>query len=157
MESAQNPFPLDPDRSEIWEMLVRRDIAAFVASDWSRVADDFDGARFLGIDAGKSTNPDDWVAAFPTLEDYRDEWLRQAQESAATGFAEPLEPAIHRATQLTEIDISGDFALARKKFDGCIAKADGTFDVLNWQTHYHCRKAGGRWRIVGFIGYLKYR
>ena len=31
-----NPFPAsDPDRHAIWEMLVERDIQAFVAADWN--------------------------------------------------------------------------------------------------------------------------
>ena len=72
MNTAPNPFANDKDRHEIWEMLVRRDIAAFVASDWSMVADDFIAPGFLGIHAHKSANPDEWTAAFPTLDVYRD-------------------------------------------------------------------------------------
>ena len=125
MIAAENPFAGDADRAEIWEMLVRRDIAAFVGQDWAMVAGDFDESRFLGIHAHNSANPDDWNAAFPTLAGYRDEWLRQAAETAATEFAEPL--------------------------------ADGSDDVLNWQTLYFCRKAGERWKITSFVGYMKYR
>ncbi|MEJ6783333.1 hypothetical protein [Aminobacter sp. Piv2-1] len=157
MIAAENPFAGDADRAQIWEMLVRRDIAAFVAQDWSMVAGDFDESRFLGIHAHNSANPDDWNAAFPALSVYRDEWLRQAAETAATEFAEPLADGIHRATRLTEIDITGDVAIARKKFDGTIRRADGSDDVLNWQTLYFCRKVGDRWKITGFVGYMKYR
>jgi hypothetical protein len=157
MSHAENPFGNDADRHAIWNMLVERDIAAFVAADWSMVADDFDEHRFLGIHAHNATNPDEWNAAFPTLADYKAEWLRQAAETAAVKFAEPLAEGIHRATNLSEIDITGDVALARKKFAGKIAKADGSFDVLNWQTLYFCRKVGGRWKITGFVGYMKYR
>ncbi|WP_269931245.1 hypothetical protein [Aminobacter sp. HY435] len=157
MTPRQNPFSNDADRAQIWEMLVERDIAAFVGQDWSMVAGDFDEQRFLGIHAHSSSNPDDWNAAFPTLSVYRDEWLRQAAETAATEFAEPLADGIHRATRLTEIDITGDVALARKKFDGTIRRANGSDDVLNWQTLYFCRKAGDRWKITGFVGYMKYR
>ena len=40
--TSQSPFPAnDADRNQIWEMLVPRDIAAFVAADWSMVKDDF--------------------------------------------------------------------------------------------------------------------
>ncbi len=156
MSHAGNPFGNDADRHAMWEMLVERDIAAFVGADWSMVANDFDQERFLGIHAHKSPNPDEWTAAFPTLADYRTEWLRQAAETATTQFAEPLADGIHRATKLTEIDITGDVALARKKFDGRIAKADGSFDTLNWQTLYFCRKVERRWKITGFVGYMKY-
>lgn len=157
MIAAENPFAGDADRAQIWEMLVRRDITAFVARDWSMVAGDFDTERFLGIHAHNSSNPDDWNAAFPALSVYRDEWLRQADETAATEFAEPLAGGIFRATRLTEIDITGDVAVARKKFDGTIRRADGCDDVLNWQTLYFCRKAGDQWKITGFVGYMKYR
>ena len=37
-----NPFnPIDPDRYQIWDMLVQRDIEAFIANDWEQVANDF--------------------------------------------------------------------------------------------------------------------
>lgn len=157
MPDKRNPFPDDADRSEIWEMLVARDIDAFVNADWSMVAGDFVEAGFLGIHAHKSANPDDWTAAFPTLSEYRDEWLRQAQETAATKFAEPLSDAIHRATNLTRIDIVGDTAVAHKKFDGQVKLADGSVDTLNWQTLYYCRRGGDRWRIAGFTGYMAHK
>ena len=149
-----NPFPRDPDRAAIWTMLVERDIAAYVAADWSIVADDFVADGFLGIDAVKSPDPDGWKINFPDLAAYRDEWLRQARAGAAVAYAEDVEAAIHRATSLRQIDIFGDTAMAHKKFDGAIAKADGTVDVLNWQTLYLCRKIGGRWKLAGFVGYM---
>ena len=41
--------------------------------------------------------------------------------------------------------IPGDRAVLHKKFNGQVAKADGTFDKLNWQTLYFCRRVGPRW------------
>ena len=154
MPTPSNPFPADPDRHAIWEMLVARDIAAFVAADWSMVAGDFVEAGFNGLHAHKSRNPDDWTMAFPTLAAYRDEWLRQAAESARTEFAEDLAAGIHRATRLERIEITGDMAVAHKKFDGRIKLANGSEDRLNWQTLYKCRREAGRWRIAGFVGYM---
>jgi hypothetical protein len=154
--SAQNPFPDDPDRAFIWGMLMPRDFEAFAAQDWGMVAGDFDADRFLGIHAHNSPNQDDWDAAFPTLEAYRDEWLRQAAESARVAYAEPLVPALLRAVSMTRIDINGNVAVAHKKFDGTVKLADGGVDRLNWQTLYFCRKSD-RWRIAGFVGYMKYR
>jgi hypothetical protein len=154
VKEAVNPFAGDRDREQIWEMLVRRDIEAFVTENWSLVADDFDEPRFLGIHAHGESDPDKWDAAFPTLTAYRDEWLRQAAESAATEYVESLADGVFRATRLNVIDINGDVAIARKKFDGTIAKADGTLDRLNWQTLYFCRRHGDRWRITGFVGYM---
>ncbi len=157
MKGAVNPFAGDKDREQIWEMLVRRDIEAFVSQDWSLVADDFDELRFLGIHAHNDRDPDKWDAGFPTLASYRDEWLRQAAESAAVEYAESLAEGIFRATDLSVIDITGDVAVARKKFDGTIARKDGSVDRLNWQTLYFCRREGTRWKITGFVGYMAYR
>lgn len=154
MMVMDNPFAGDKDRAQIWDMLVRRDIEAFVSQNWALVADDFDEARFLGIHAHGQSDPDKWDAAFPTLAAYRDEWLRQAAESAATDYAESLADGVYRATRLSVIDINGDVAVARKKFDGAIARADGTQDILNWQTLYFCRRHDDRWRIAGFVGYM---
>ena len=157
MQAHQNIFHADPERGAIWDMLVLRDIAAYVRQDWAIVAGDFIEEGFTGIHAHKSPNPDDWTLAFPTLAAYRDEWLRQAAESAATKFAEPLGEGIQRATKLERIEINGDSAIAHKKFDGKIALADRTFDVLNWQTLYFCRRQDGRWKISGFVGYMAHR
>ena len=156
MTSLANPFRLDPDRGAIWAMLVERDIDAFLAADWSRVEGDFLAAGFLGIDAGKHPDPDSWVIGYPTLDDYRDEWLRQAAATAAVGYAEDVRSAIHRATTLSRIDIAGDLAVAHKKFDGSIRKRDGTADVLHWQTLYFCRRLGVEWKLTGFIGYMPF-
>ncbi len=156
MSDTTNPFPNDPDRSAIWEMLVTRDIAAFVAADWGMVADDFIEAEFLGIDGRGSDNPDSWKIGFPSLAAYRDEWLRQAADSAKIAYAEDLNLGIHRATTLQHIEISGDVALAHKKFDGVLHRADGSKDIMNWQTLYFCRKRGGKWKLTGFAGYLPF-
>ncbi len=154
MSHYQNPFPNDPDRRQIWEMLVERDIQAFIGQDWSMVEGDFIADGFMGIDGCGLSNPDGWRLTYSTLEAYRDEWLRQARMTAETEFAEDLEPALIRATTLRDIEIAGDVALIHKKFDGSVAKKDGGSVVLNWQTLYYCRKVGGEWKITGFTGYL---
>ncbi len=157
MPLSINPFLNDNDRAEIWTMLVARDIAAFIAADWSMVANDFVEAGFLGTHAHKSSNPDEWTLAFPYLADYRTEWLKQATETQKIEFAEPLEAGIHRATNLTQIEITGSAAIAHKKFDGTIKLANGGVDTLNWQTLYFCRKVDAAWKIAGFVGYMPYK
>ncbi len=158
MDYERNPFPPgDPDRHALWEMLVRRDIDAFLAGDWSMVAEDFVADHFLGLHGHFLADPDSWRLAFPTVEAYREEWLRQAAETAETRFAEPLREALFRATNLRDIDVLGDRAVLHKKFDGRIRKADGTDLRLDWQTLYFCSKSGGRWRIAGFVGYIPRR
>lgn len=149
-----NPFSDDPQRHHLWEMLVHRDIEAFLAADWTAVEDDFLPETFFGLSGMKTANPDEWRMLFPRLEDYRDRWLSQAKLSAETAYAEPRREALYRATSLTQIEINGDRAVAHKKFDGTIAKADGTVDTINWQTLYLCCRIDGAWKISGFVGYL---
>lgn len=151
----RNPFPpSDAARHAIWTMLVERDIDAFLAADWSMVEGDFIAEGFLGIDAKRDANPDGWRLGFPTLAAYRDEWLRQAQDFQTQRFAEDPRAAIFTTTTLEDIEIAGTMALARKKFDGGLRRADGGTDVMKWQTLYHCRHHDGRWKICGFTGYL---
>lgn len=155
MDYERNPFPeTDADRHALWEMLVRRDIDAFLAQDWSMVEGDFAADRFYGMHAHFLSNPDSWRLDFPNVEVYRDEWLRQGAETARTEFAEPLRAALFRVTNLRDIDINGDRAVLHKKFDGTVAKADGSVDVLNWQTLYFCQRIDGDWKIAGFVGYM---
>jgi len=150
-----NPFPShNIDHHSIWEMLVYRDIKAFVASDWSMIADDFIEEGFMGIDAGKNENPDAWNLNFPNLESYKIEWLEQAKQSRETEWGEDLEAALFRNTILRDIEFRGDSALVHKKFFGHITKADGSTVHTFWQTLYRCRMIDGSWKISGFCGYL---
>lgn len=151
----KNPFPAtDLARHSIWEMLVSRDIDAFLAADWAMVVDDFVEDGFLGISGNRNPDPDQWTLAFPNLAAYRDEWLKQARDFQAGSYGEDPRTAIFFTTTLEEIDVNGETALVRKKFDGGIKKADGTLDVMRWQTLYYCRLHEGRWKIAGFTGYL---
>lgn len=152
MSYDANPFPNDPDRREIWEFMVRKDIDAYLAKDWSMVADDFWPEGFMGIQAGGSGNPDSWRLGFPNLDAYRDAWLAGTIDQA--DFAEELRPALFRVSMMRDIEIVGDKALAHKKFDGRIAKKDGTFMVLSWQSLAYLRRGPDRWRVFGFTGYL---
>jgi len=155
MSKYMNPFnKQDPDRYAIWEMLVKRDIEAFASNDWEAVAGDFIEGGFMGIDARYSGNPDSWHLSFPDLESYRQFWIDQSAGFAATDWEDDPREKLIGATTLRDIDISGDSALAHKKFDGAIKKKDGRTDLLNWQTLYRCRKVDGEWKITGFTGFL---
>jgi len=154
MLKNDNPFSKDSDRWEIWDMLVDRDTKAFIAADWSMVADDFIEENFMGIDAGKHQSPDAWTMGFPDLETYKMEWLRQAKEFSTIKWAEDVEEAFFRVTSLRDIEINGDSALVHKKFFGSIAKANGDKVHTEWQTLYRCRKINGTWKIAGFVGYM---
>jgi len=152
--SAINPFIGDNDRAQIWEMLVDRDIKAFVAADWSMVESDFLPEEFMGTDAGKQANPDAWELRYPTLEEYRDEWVSQAKIFQAESWAEDPQIALLRITTLRDIDIRHDRALVHKKFFGDLRKSNGSTQATEWQTLYRCRKVQGTWKISGFTGYM---
>lgn len=155
MQFDRNPFPEgDPDRHALWEMLMRRDLDAFLAQDWGQVEGDFLADSFFGMHAHFLNDADSWRLQFPRLEVYRDEWLRQARETAATEFAEPLRDALFRVASMRDIDVDGDRAVLHKKFNGTIAKPDGAVEKLNWQTLYFCRRVEGVWKIAGFVGYM---
>src|SRR4051812_49359797 len=78
-DATENPFSADdPDRRAIWQLLMEHDFEAFVQQDWTIVKDDFANEGFLGIDAGLSIEPDTWKLKYPSVDSYRDEWLRQA-------------------------------------------------------------------------------
>ena len=156
----RNPFAgADPDRAAIWDMLVYRDIDAYLAVDWEAVADDFVSDEFFGIDAGKSRNADRWKPLFSSLDAYRDVWMEQARETRENADPDRVRAALFALTTLTQIDIDGGFALAHKKFDGSVPRRDGSAERLQWQTHYYCKqvpgkKAAAAWKIRGFTGYL---
>jgi enamine deaminase RidA (YjgF/YER057c/UK114 family) len=155
MSLFKNPFnTLDSDRFQIWDMLVQRDIEAFIENDWGKVSDDFVELGFTGIDACFSSNPDSWKLAFPDLKSYQHFWLKQAANFTATDWEDNPKEKLNEATTLRDIDISKDIALVHKKFDGTIRKKNGQTDVLNWQTLYRCRKVDGQWKITGFTGFL---
>ena len=156
-----NPFPKsDLDRHAIWQMLVARDIEAWASANWQLVEDDFIAQNFTGISGNFQPDPQGFTLAFPTLQAYRDAWLADGQaflaSEAAGAFQGDPRPHIFAATRLEEIEITGDAALVRKKFDGRLPKSDGSFDRMNWQTLYICRREDARWKIAGFVGYLPY-
>lgn len=154
-ESYSNPFPSDPDRREIWEMLMRRDFEAFIHTDWNKVASDFIEEEFQGIDGGKVPNPDDWRIKYADIASYRDEWLRQAEEFKGVEFQDVGKlDFFFQSCTLSDIDIRGERAMAHKKFDGRATTTTGEVVRLLWQTLYLVKKSEDRWRITGFVGYL---
>ncbi|MEX0288323.1 MAG: RidA family protein [Flavobacteriaceae bacterium] len=149
-----NPFQQDQDKNYLWEMLVNRDIKAFVSQDWDMVTEDFITDGFIGVDAGKQPDVDKWKLKFPDLDSYKEEWLKQAAEFAELDLVEDPEDALHRVTVMQDIEIKGDFALLHKKFFGPIKRKSGEEISTDWQTLYRCRKVGEVWKIVGFTGYM---
>ncbi|CZF82028.1 hypothetical protein [Grimontia marina] len=152
-----NPFlGNDEDRTEIWDMLVAKDIRAYTQADWSMVENDFLEDEFFAVNAGFDNDPGKWNLAFSRFENYRDSWLEAARASLNTEYAEPLEDAVHKLTTLEQIEVKEGKAIARKQFNGTIQVVGKEPEVLNWQTLYYLKKTPAGWKIVGFTGYLPY-
>ena len=152
----RNPFPAtDPERQMLWEMLVNRDFVAFLAADWSVMEPDFCADIFCGIDAHQSADPNQWTISFPTVESYRDAWLQQAADFQQLELAgiDKLD-FLFACGRLDRIEITGDRALAHKKFDGSAKTVGGEEIVLRFQSIFQLIHRDGGWKIAGFVGYL---
>ncbi|MBA3710113.1 MAG: hypothetical protein H0W83_14985 [Planctomycetes bacterium] len=157
MPTVANPFAAtDADRRAIWDILMLRDLTAFIANDWKQTAGDFvPNKEFVGIDAGKQADPAQWKLTYPSLAIYREEWLRQAAAFSKTELVGTDKATfLFGAITLARIDITGARALADKVFAGSAKAADGSAVELRWRTLYHLRRSSDGWKIAGFIGYL---
>jgi hypothetical protein len=140
---------MDPDEASIRSTLYERDIDAFLDQDWSQVEDTFDEAAFCGY---RANDPKAWSVGYPTLQSYRDDWLRQAA-TFADEPREPLRRALMALSRITDVQISEDRAVVRKEFDG-EAVASGSTHVFAWVTYYFLRLDSRGWLVTGFVGGL---
>jgi hypothetical protein len=62
-----NPFPHDSERHELWEMVIHRDIKAFMAKGWNLMKREFIEEGFFGIDGRLLMSIDSWRLTFPNL------------------------------------------------------------------------------------------
>lgn len=152
-----NPFDaaLDVDRHGLWQMLIARDSDAFAAGDWSVCAGDFEHAAFEGISAHGSADPVDWTLQYSTVESYRDDWLGMAKTFADI----PLTNISHRELlykmqSLAKVEIAEGRAIVWKQFRADEPLAHGGRYRISAQSVYRMRHIDGRWKIVGFVGYL---
>lgn len=152
-----NPFDaaLDADRHALWQILIARDSDAFAAGDWSVCDGDFEHARFEGISALGSADPVDWTLQYPTVGSYRDDWLGMAKTFAGL----PLAGIAHRELlykmqSFAKVEIAEGRAIVWKQFRGDEALANGGRYTISAQSVYRMRRIDGRWKIVGFVGYL---
>jgi hypothetical protein len=157
LESANNPYEAasDADRYALWEMLVARDSQSFAKADWSLCEDDFARDRFEGISAHGSFDPVKWTLKYPTVESYRDDWLEMARRFLNL----PLEGISHydllmRMQRFAKTEIADDRALVWKQFRADEPLRNGDRYRISAQSVYRLHRVEGRWRIVGFVGYL---
>jgi len=144
----------EPNHLALWEMLIYRDIKAFTQKNWKMVEQDFISNEFQGIHANFSLDPSQWKLAFPSIESYRDEWLKQAKESFNKTYSRPLDESLLELSYLDKIEINGSRACVRKCFNGVLQTKAGK-ETLKWQTIYFCKKKCF-WQISGFVGYLAF-
>jgi hypothetical protein len=152
-----NPFDRerDPVRHLLWDKLVARDSEAFVAKDWSRVGGDFDRDRFEGITANDSANPRDWKVVYPTLEPYRDDWLRAAEDFVKMPLAHGTpRDLIYKLTTMDHVEIAGDRALCHKKFVATEALKSGARYIIASESLFRMHRIRGEWKVAGFISDL---
>lgn len=152
-----NPFDpaTDPDRHTIWDRLIVADTEAFAVGDWQRIDADFDPTRFEGLRAMDSCDPALWQIVFPTLQSYRDNWLKSADEFRRKKFVGLTHrDALYARCRLDRIDINGERAIAVKKFSGTVPCEDGSSISGRRQTLYRLHRIAGHWKVVGFVGFL---
>jgi hypothetical protein len=112
------------------------------------VADTFDAAAFCGYRPDGPSGH--WTIAFPTLESYRDDWLRQAASFAGTDRS-TLSRELYSASTIADIEVTDDRALIRKEFDGVVQAPTGPV-TLAWITYYFMRREADTWLATGFVG-----
>lgn len=152
MTPHQNPFdPADYDRHAIWETHVRREIEAFLKSDWKAVLDNFDQESFIAINANYSASPSEWAIAFSTLTAYRDHWLSKSQDAMERSDLKRITDAMFAGCTIARLEFDGDTALMTQHFDGCTPRRDGADEPYRAQSVLTLRKAGPAWRIVTLI------
>jgi len=127
-----------------------------LAQDWSRCADDFEAEGFVGLDARFTADPAAWRLTFPTLESYRP-GLGAAESRFCRGRSGGRRPRrLVRRHAPGPDGHRGEHALVYKKFSGEVKMRGGKTVPLHWQSLFFSRRAVGRWKLRGFVGYLPF-
>ena len=90
---------------------------------------------------------------YPTLQSYRLEFNKQAQEFAGLEFSSDPRQTMYSALTLSAPQVEGDRATILKTFNGVLDLVDGSKQVLSWKSLFYL-KYTNRWRFTGFVGYL---
>lgn len=149
-----NPFNINSDEYEIWEILIRNDFEAFCSSDWNMIANDFIEVGFYGIDGKKSSNKSDWSLTYYSLETYKIDWIKQSKEFNQLNFnCNPLD-ILYSTTNLSHIEIKNDIALVHKEFNARFDLEKKDPIILDWISLFILNKINTKWKIASFVGYL---
>jgi hypothetical protein len=157
IQPVTNPYSAasDADRHALWEMLVARDSKSFAEADWSLCDDDFAHDRFEGVSAHGSLDPLKWTLRYPTVESYRDDWLDMADRFLNLAFKNVSHyDLLMRMQKFAKSEIVGDRAVVWKQFGADEPLHDGERYRIAAQSVYRLHRLEGRWKIVGFVGYL---
>lgn len=155
--TLHNPYDaqLEPDHHALWEILVARDSDAFAACNWSICEGDFARTRFDGISANGFLDPLKWTLQYPTLDSYRDDWLRMAEEYWHVPFADiSHRDFLYFMQTFARVDLADDRAVVWKQFRAEALLTSGERHRARGQSVYRLHRIDGRWLIVGFVGYL---
>ncbi len=153
MNVMKNPFPNDPERNAIWELIVPRQLDAFLQQDFAAVRATL-VPGFYSINAGGAPHAESWRFQANDLAAYQQQWEAQAAAFAGLKWAEEVRPALFRCTFLQHIDVQGDRALAVKRLAGSILQADGTTVARQCLTLCSCVKLNGVWKLAHIIDNL---
>lgn len=149
-----NPYAPGDERHAAFEMAVVRDVRAFVAGDWSRIAPDFVEDGFFGLDGRGDASPAGWRLTYPTLSAYRDRWVKQSAEFRARRYEGDPASAIFGLLEVPLLELDGDSGVLLKRFNGSIQPLGGEPLALRWESLFVLRRVSGAWKIQGFVGYL---
>jgi hypothetical protein len=152
--SARNPYAPGSEQHAVFETAVVRDVEAFVAGDWARVADDFIDEGFFGLDGRGTSDPASWRLSYPTLAAYRERWLTQSAAFRARRYRVDPVQAMLALLEVPLLELDGDSGLLLKRFDGTIEAEDGELVTLRRESLFVLRRVGGVFRVAGFVGYL---
>jgi hypothetical protein len=152
-----NPYDaaIDADRHALWQILIARDSEAFAAADWSLCECDFSKERFDGINARGSFDPMNWTLRYPTIESYRDDWLEMARRYRTLPLAGIRHTELlYKMQRIAKAEIHDGRAVVWKQFCANEPLSNGRHYEVCAQSVYRLHRIDGRWRIVGFVGYL---
>jgi hypothetical protein len=154
MEIYKNPFAPDSDEYEVWEVLMRNDFEGFLNQNWDIVEADYSEEGFYGINMNKSLSPNDWKLSFPTLDSYKEQWIKDSLDFAENTFISNPREIFYQTTRLENFEFFDHQMMVHKVFNGKIELLDAEPIILKWRSLFILRKTPLGWKIASFCGYI---